>query len=435
MTSGKPLNTLLKFSLPLLAGSVIQNLYNIFDTAIVGHVLGKYALAAVGNSYVPTLIINSIILGIASGISILVAQLYGSKDKGKIGKCYGSVQTLVVAVGFGLAVLFFALAEWIFKAMQIPGEIISSAALYLRIVAAGIPFLAIYNFYSALIKAKGNSRTPIKCITLSCDLNILLDYLFVASFGWGIAGAASATVLSQALAAGLTVWHLYRQEQTVLRAVPNTGQIVPILQLSITGIVQNGASAISMFFIQGIINTFGVNEISAYTSAYKIESILTIPAVNLGVALSVYVGQNVGAEEYGRTRQGLKDSFKIAAVFTALTMAILWFSSPFLMLLVVGNEAAVIPIGVQYLRIISLTFPLCVSLYLLTNFLRGAGEIAYPLFNTLLELSFRTISAFVLAHYFGFAGVLLCRPLSFVVSTVSLSCRLLSGRWKNKATT
>lgn len=152
MTSGKPLNTLLKFSLPLLAGSVIQNLYNIFDTAIVGHVLGKYALAAVGNSYVPTLIINSIVLGIASGISILVAQLYGSKDKGQICKCYGSVQTLIVAVGFGLAVLFFALAGWIFKAMQIPEEITSPAALYLRIVAAGIPFLAIYNFYSALIK-------------------------------------------------------------------------------------------------------------------------------------------------------------------------------------------------------------------------------------------------------------------------------------------
>ena len=136
-------------------------------------------------------------------------------------------------------------------------------------------------------------------------------------------------------------------------------KIAPILYLSITGIVQNGAYAISMFFIQGIINTFGVNEISAYTSAYKIERILTIPAVNLGVALSVYVGQNVGAGEYGRTRQGLKDSFKIAVVFTALTMAILWFASPFLMLLVVGNEAAVIPIGVHYLRIILVLLEFC----------------------------------------------------------------------------
>lgn len=430
MTSGKPLNRLIKFSLPLLAGSVIQNLYNIFDTAIVGHMLGKYALAAVGNSYVPTLIINSVILGIASGISILVAQLYGSKDRSKIKECVGSIKALIVSVGVGLAILFLLFTKKIFTAMQIPAEIINSAALYLQIIAVGIPFLAIYNFYSALIKARGDSRTPIKCVSLSCVCNILLDYLFIAFFDWGIAGAALATVLSQALAATLTALYLYQNDRSVLVATPSFKMIFPILQLSITGIVQNSASAISMFFIQGIINTFGVNEISAYTSAYKIESILTIPAVNLGVALSVYIGQNIGAREYERTQQGLKDSFKIAAVFTILTIIILWFAAPLLMFLVVGNEVAVIQIGTQYLRIISLTFPLCVSLYLLTNFLRGAGEIAYPLFNTLLELSFRTISAFVLAHYFGFVGILLCRPLSFIVSTISLSCRLLSGKWK-----
>lgn len=430
MTSGKPLNRLIKFSLPLLAGSVIQNLYNIFDTAIVGHMLGKYALAAVGNSYVPTLIINSVILGIASGISILVAQLYGSKDRSKIKECVGSIKALIVSVGVGLAILFLLFTKKIFTAMQIPAEIINSATLYLQIIAVGIPFLAIYNFYSALIKARGDSRTPIKCVSLSCVCNILLDYLFIAFFDWGIAGAALATVLSQALAAALTALYLYQNDRSVLVATPSFKMIFPILQLSITGIVQNSASAISMFFIQGIINTFGVNEISAYTSAYKIESILTIPAVNLGVALSVYIGQNIGAREYERTQQGLKDSFKIAAVFTILTIIILWFAAPLLMFLVVGNEVAVIQIGTQYLRIISLTFPLCVSLYLLTNFLRGAGEIAYPLFNTLLELSFRTISAFVLAHYFGFVGILLCRPLSFIVSTISLSCRLLSGKWK-----
>lgn len=430
MTSGKPLNRLIKFSLPLLAGSVIQNLYNIFDTAIVGHMLGKYALAAVGNSYVPTLIINSVILGIASGISILVAQLYGSKDRSKIKECVGSIKALIVSVGVGLVILFLLFTKKIFTAMQIPAEIINSAALYLQIIAVGIPFLAIYNFYSALIKARGDSRTPIKCVSLSCVCNILLDYLFIAFFDWGIAGAALATVLSQALAAALTALYLYQNDRSVLVATPSFKMIFPILQLSITGIVQNSASAISMFFIQGIINTFGVNEISAYTSAYKIESILTIPAVNLDVALSVYIGQNIGAREYERTQQGLKDSFKIAAVFTILTIIILWFAAPLLMFLVVGNEVAVIQIGTQYLRIISLTFPLCVSLYLLTNFLRGAGEIAYPLFNTLLELSFRTISAFVLAHYFGFVGILLCRPLSFIVSTISLSCRLLSGKWK-----
>lgn len=155
-----------------------------------------------------------------------------------------------------------------------------------------------------------------------------------------------------------------------------------------------------------------------------------MPAVNLGNALCVYVGQNMGAGNWKRTKQGLRDCFKIAVVITSMAMIIIWAAAPFLLYLVVGNEKEVIRVGVLYLQIISITFPLCVSLYLLTNFLRGAGEIIYPLFNTLLELSFRTISAFVLARYLGFIGVLLCRPLSFIVSTISLSQRYISGKWR-----
>ena len=211
---------------------------------------------------------------------------------------------------------------------------------------------------------------------------------------------------------------------------PDFKYVLPIFRLGITGIVQNGASAISMFFIQGAINQFGVNEISAYTSAYKIETILTIPAVNLGTSLSVFTAQNTGAKNFERSRRGLRDSFKISAAIIAAAVVIIWAVSPQLMYLLVGNEKEVIRIGVQYLHIISLTFPLCVSLYLLTNFLRGAGEIGYSLFNTLLELSFRTAFAFVSVQYIGFNGIMLCRPLSFVISTVSLSYRYFTKKWQ-----
>ncbi len=140
MTSGKPIHILLRYSLPLLAGSILQNLYNIFDTAIVGHILGKYTLAAVGNSYVPMLIINSIILGIASGISIFVARLFGGHDEEKIKECIGSVQTLILFVGIGLSILFLVFARWIFVFMKIPDDIIGSAVAYLKIISLGIPF-------------------------------------------------------------------------------------------------------------------------------------------------------------------------------------------------------------------------------------------------------------------------------------------------------
>ncbi|NBH32902.1 MATE family efflux transporter [Clostridiaceae bacterium] len=432
MTTGKPVKALLKFSVPLFAGNVMQNLYNVFDTAVVGHILGKNALAAVGNSYVPMLIINSIILGLSSGILILLAQVYGSGETEKVQDCMGSIQTLVFLIGGGMACLFFLSARGIFMAMDIPAEAIGYATDYLRIIALGIPFLSVYNFYSAVIKAGGNARTPIQYLSVSCMMNIGLDYVFVAYFRLGIRGAAWATVLSQVTAAGLIVFHLYRNDKEALVIRPDFKYVLPIFRLGITGVVQNGASAVSMFFIQGAINRFGVNEISAYTSAYKVETILTIPAVNLGTSLRVFTAQNTAAKNFERNRRGLRDSFKISAAIIAVAVVIIWTASPQLMYLLVGNEKEIIRIGVQYLHIISMTFPLCVSLYLLTNFLRGAGEIGYPLFNTLLELSFRTVFAFASVQYIGFSGIMLCRPLSFVISTASLSYRYFTQKWQER---
>ena len=429
MTKGKPVKALLKFSVPLFAGNIMQNLYNVFDTAVVGHVLGKDALAAVGNSYVPMLIINSIILGLSSGILILLAQMYGSGEK--VQGCMGSIRTLVFLTG-GLACIFFLSAGWIFRAMGIPAAAARPAAEYLRITALGIPFLSAYNFYSAVAKAGGDARTPVRDMSVSCLMNIVLDYVFVVILRLGIRGAASATVISQAAAAGLAVFHLRRKDKKALAVRPDFKYVLPVFRLGVTSIVQNGASAVSMFFIQGVINRFGINEISAYAAAYRIETILTIPAVNIGASLSVFTAQNAGAKNFDRCRKGLRDGFKISVVFAAAVVVIVWAASPQFMYLLVGDEKEVVRIGVRYLHIVSLTFPFCVSLYLLTNFLRGAGEFAYPVFNTMLELGFRTAFAFVSVRYIGFYGIMLCRPLSFLISTASLSCRYFTKRWQGR---
>lgn len=430
MITETPQKALLHFSLPLLAGSIFQNLYNVFDSMIVGQMLGKEALSAVGNSYVPMLIVNSVLLGVSSGISILVSQCYGAQKQVDAQECIGTVHAITTIVGFGLSILALISGYGIFRAMKIPENILETATSYWRMIAVGIPCSAIYNFYSAIIRAKGNSKFPVQNIGISCVLNILLDLLFVGALGMGVLGAAAATVISQSITAGVTIIYLYHFDKAFFVVHPNLHRVLPILKLSITGIIQNSASAVSMFFIQGLINQYGVNAISAYTSAYKIESILTIPAVNLGTALSVFVGQNVGAKQLKRTQEGVRASFKIAFFICIITISVIWIFAPTFMFLLVGNEKAVIEIGVKYLHIISFTFPFCVSLYLLTNFLRGAGEVAYPLFNTILELSVRTILAFYLNDCIGFMGILLCRPISFVISTISLSYRYFSEKWQ-----
>ena len=306
------------------------------------------------------------------------------------------------------------------------------AAEYLRITALGIPFLSAYNFYSAVEKAGGDARTPVRDMSVSCLMNIVLDYVFVVILRLGIRGAASATVISQAAAAGLAVFHLCRKDKKALAVRPDSKHVLPVLRLGITSIVQNRASAVSMFFIQGVINKFGINEISAYAAAYRIETILTIPAVNLGASLSVFTAQNAGAKNFERCRKGLRDGFKISMVFAAAVVAVIWAVSPQFMYLLVGDEKEVVRIGGRCLHIVSLTFPFCVSLYLLTNFLRGAGEIGYPVFNTMLELGFRTAFAFVSVRYIGFYGIMFCRPLSFLISTASLSCRYFTKKWQGR---
>ena len=316
MTKGKPIKTLVKFSVPLFAGNIMQNLYNVFDTAVVGHVLGKNALAAVGNSYVPMLVINSIILGLSSGILILLAQVYGSGEK--VQGCMGSIRTLVFLAGGGLACIFFLSAGWIFRAMGIPAAAARPATEYLRITALGIPFLSAYNFYSAVTKAGGDARTPVRDMSVSCLMNIVLDYVFVVILRLGIRGAASATVISQAAAAGLAVFHLCSKDKKALAVRLDFKHVLPVFRLGVTSIVQNGASAVSMFFIQGVINRFGINEISAYAAAYRIDTILTIPAVNLGASLSVFTAQNAGAKNFDSCR---KSAFMVSLVLSLYALS------------------------------------------------------------------------------------------------------------------
>ena len=336
-----------------------------------------------------------------------------------------------ISLYFSIANLYYIPIPLLFQILDIPSTSINFAINYLRIIALSIPFQSAYNFYSATLRASGNSKLPVIAIGVACIINIILDYIFVGFFCLSVNGAAIATVIAQALSALFISCFYIKTEPELWGTFPNIQYIIPILKLSIAGTVQNSASAISMLLIQRLINGYGVDAIGGYTAAYKVESILTLPAANIGTALSVFVGQNMGAKKIDRAKQGLKASIRIAAIISVTAILIIWSASPVIIGIIVGNESLIIEIGSNYLYIASLTFPLCVILYSLTNFLRGVGEIVYPLFNTILELSVRTILAFVLSNYIGLYGIFLCRPISFIVSTISLSFRYKSNKWRN----
>ncbi|RCX19441.1 putative MATE family efflux protein [Anaerobacterium chartisolvens] len=438
MTQGKPSKIMTEFMVPLIMGSILQNLYNVADTIVVGRYLGKDALAAVGNSYIPMLLVNGIVMGIASGISILISQYFGGKNTDKIKKAYTAVIELAVVLSALLTIGSLMSAGAIFKMMNMPSEMLEQGTLYFSVIALGFPCVVVYNFLAAISRAIGNSRIPFYFLVLSCFLNILFDIYSVIILGMGIRGIAISTVLAQLFSgAGIAIYFLrnglFTLKDFQINFKIDVQVIALIVKYGLTSIFQNFFSGVSMLIIQSIINTFSVDVISAYAAAYKIESIMTIPVVNLGTTLGVFVAQNAGAGESKRLRDGLKTSFKIAMFITAGVNAVVFFGGKSLMRVIVKNDEAVVLLGFKYLQIVGLFYICLAALYILTNFLRSSGEVKYPIFNTFLELAARIIFALILTEAFGIMGIFSSRPLSFLISTLSLTIRYKMGIWEHMA--
>ncbi len=438
MTQGKPSKIMTEFMLPLVIGSLLQNLYNVVDTIVVGRYLGKDALAAVGNSYIPMLLVNGIVMGMASGISILISQYFGGKDSDKIKKACAAVLELAAVLSVLLTIGCLMSAEAMFKMMNMPPEMLEQGILYFSVIALGFPCVVIYNFLAAVFRAIGNSRIPFYFLVLSCFLNILFDICGVIILGMGIRGIAISTVLAQLFSgAGIAVYFLKNGLFTLkdfrINFKRDAKAIAAIIKYGLTSIFQNFFSGVSMLIIQSIINTFSVDVISAYAAAYKIESIMTIPVVNLGTTLGVFVAQNVGAGEIERLKKGLMASFKIAMLITVGVNAVIFFAGKSLMRAIVKNDEAVVVLGLKYLQIVGLFYICLAALYILTNFLRSSGEVKYPIFNTFLELAARIVFALILTEAFGVMGIFSGRPLSFLISTLSLTIRYKMGIWEHMA--
>ena len=437
MTDERTVRNILAFSVPLFWGSILQNLYNIIDTVIVGRFVGKEALAIVGNLFAPMLLVNSIIAGSASGITILISYYYGDRNFTEIKSMYSSILNLAVAMSCFLLIFGIVGVKQILEWMKIPKYMLEGGCLYFKIVTIGFPFSIVYNYLAAIFKGLGDSKAPLCFLSLSCLANLILDIVCVSLFNIGIVGVALATVLSQIISAVCMALFFLNKEKLSLkmmdiRRADDWQNIVHILKYGITSTIQNSFSALSMMYIQSVVNEFGVDVITAFSAAYKIETILTVPAVSLGSSLGVFVGQNKGSGNTKKMVEGLYITMAISLVLFIIVNLLIWPFGGKMLHLIVGNENKVIYYGNIYLRITAVFYFFLTMLYLFTNFLRSSGEVIYPVFNTLLELGSRILLVFILSRYFGVMGVFLGRPVSFFVSMFSLMLRYKSGSWKNK---
>jgi putative MATE family efflux protein len=436
LTVGKEGSLILKFALPMLLGNVFQQLYNIVDSIIVGNFIGKEALAAVGASFPIIFAFLSLIIGIATGSTIVISQYFGAKEIEKVKR---TIDTLFIFLFFAsilISIVGIIFSEDIFRLLQLPEEVIPQARVYFNIFIGGVIVSFGFNGTSAVLRGLGDSKTPLYFLIVSTFFNIGFDLLFVLVFKWGIAGVAIATVLAQAGAFITAIFYLNKTHKIIQFSLINLNFDRAIFKKSIriglpTGIQQTFV-AIGMTALIGIVNTFGTNVIAAYSVVMRINSLASLPAMNFAAALSTFVGQNIGAKKMERVRSGLISTLKMSSLVSIGVSAFVLIGSSFLMNLFT-NDSEVIRIGREYLLIVGSFYVIFSAMFTISGVMRGAGDTLIPMFFSLISLwIIRIPGAWLLSKEFGEIGIWWSMPIGWFVGLTLAFIYYLTGNWKKK---
>ena len=333
LTRGSITRSLLLFALPMMAGNLLQQLYNIADTLIVGHVLGSNALAAVGSAYTLMTFLTSIFLGLSMGSGALFSIYQGKGDTQKLKSAVLHAFVLILAVTVVLNVAVCLEIDWILHFLRVPGPVWDGIRTYLSIIFLGLVATSVYNFCACLLRALGNSTVPLVFLAVSALLNIGLDLLFVAVLGWGIGGAAAATILAQyasAIGIGLYVCRCCRSLLPGKKQLHfDRAMLGEIGNLSALTCAQQSVMNFGILMVQGLVNSFGPTVMAAFAAAVKIDSFAYLPVQDFGNAYSTFVAQNYGAGDVGRIRKGMKQCFALSGGFCVVISALVWlFAAP-----------------------------------------------------------------------------------------------------------
>ncbi|NOY37907.1 MAG: MATE family efflux transporter [Chlorobi bacterium] len=436
LTEGKESRLILAFATPMLLGNVFQQLYNVVDSIIVGNVLGKQALAAVGASFPIIFLLISLIIGIASGTTIIIAQYFGAKQYEKVKRAIDTFYIFIFFASIVMSVTGIYFSEDIFRLLKLPEEIMPQAKTYLTIYLSGMIVFFGFNGTSAVLRGLGDSKTPLYFLVASTLFNIGFDLLFVMVFKWGIAGAAAATVLSQAGAFVSAVFYLNKYHSLIqldfLKMRFDRDIFRKSLKIGLPTGFQQTFIALGMMALMGIVNTFGTNVIAAYSVAGRIDSIAMLPAMNFSAALATFVGQNLGAGKPERVRQGLISTLVMSSIISLAVTATVQLTSPYLMKLFT-KDAEVIAIGREYLVIVSAFYIIFTGMFSINGVLRGAGDTLIPMFITLFALWFvRIPAAYFLSRHMGYVGIWWAVPVGMMIGLILSFLYYLTGKYKTK---
>ena len=439
MTKGSITKHLVNFALPLLAGNLFQQLYNMVDTWVVGNFVSNEAFSAVGTV---TPVINMLIgffLGLSSGAGVVISQYYGAGREDKVRQAVHTSLVLTLALGVLFTILGTTMTPLMVQLMKTPADVAPEQRAYLTIYFAGVMGLLLYNMGSGILRAVGDSRRPFLFLLVSAVLNTVLDLLFVIKFHMGVEGVAYATIIAQAVSAVLTMWVLMRAEGCIrleLRALRVTWAVLrQIVAVGIPAALQMAITAFSNVFVQSYINFFGADCMSGWTTYIKVDQLVILPVQSIAMAGTTFVGQNLGIGDTERAKKGVRTSLWLSVAVTAVLLVPVLLFAPDLTAFF-NSKAEVVSYGALLLRLLSpFYFFFCIN-QVYTAALRGAGNSQVPMWIMLGSfVVFRQIYLFVMSHYISneIIPIALSYPAGWFVCSVATlvyyhRCRLDSHR-------
>lgn len=438
MTVGRPLMNLAAFSIPLLIGNLAQQMYNTVDSIIVGKYVGDSALAAVGAAGPILNLMLLLFMGISTGAGILVAQYFGARKKEELSKAVGTCLTLTLIASAIIMVVGPLITRPLMTLLGTPPDVYDMAVDYLVIICVGIVGCGYYNIISGILRGMGDSITPLLFLIVACVLNIFLDIVFVANFGMAAAGVALATVIAQAISAVLCIWRLLRMTDVVhisrRTLIPDRLMTRETVRLGLPSGLTQAIFSMAAIVVQALTNTFGTNVIACSIVVMRVDGFAMMPNFTFGMAMTTFVGQNVGARRLDRVREGVREGLRAGLIIAAVLVALILIFGEGLMRMFTNTEE-VIRLGVHMMQILAVGYIAMAVTQSLSGVMRGAGDTMTPMWiSVITTVVIRTPIAYLLAYLTGSPDSLFISLLiSWVMGAVITSVCYRRGRWKEKA--
>lgn len=436
LTKGNETTQIIIFALPMLVGNVFQQFYNMVDSWVVGQFVGTTALAAVGASFPILFLMVALVMGFGMGSNVLIAQYYGAKDMKRVRAVIDTTYLVLFWMGIGLTVIGLLFAKPILVLLRVPADVMPQALTYLRIIFSGLLFTFGYNGVGAILRGLGDSMTPLYMLIAATLLNVILDLVSVLVLHMGVAGVAWATIIAQAASFIGSLIYLNRTHEFLktdfMHLHFDKELFFLSLKIGLPSGIQQALVAMGMMFMTAVVNGFGSIVMAGFSAASRIDSFVGMPSMNISMALSTFVGQNLGAGKPERVKKGYRSALLIAMSITLVLMVVLLiFGKPLVSIFTSDQE--VIAVGARYLRVIAPFYIAFTMMFITNGVIRGAGETIVPMISTLFAMWLvRVPSAVLFSSIWGEMGIWWAMPTGWLFGMIIAYSYYKTGRWKNK---